>query len=93
MPKLLAGSELTIRNTFVETAYRRDYVDGRVYHIGIGWRVRAECCDHSDCFMYSGCVKSPDGYVFEDYNEAVRFAEDAIGTSRITGTGFWVEYD
>jgi hypothetical protein len=93
MPKLHAGSEYIIRATFVETAYRREYVEGRVYHIGIGWRVRAECCDHSDCFIYSGCTESADGYIFESYNAAVEFAEDAIGKNRITCVGNWVEYD
>jgi len=93
MPRSLAANVFIIRAAWVEPIYRRDYVDGRMYRIGIGWRVRAECCDHYDCFLYSGCSESTEAYVFENYSAAVKFAEDAVGAHRVANSGYWVECD
>ena len=97
MPRSLAANIFTICDAWVERAYRRDYFDGEFNLVGTGWRVRAICCGHSDDFYYSGCVPSPGGYVFEDegegegYDEAVAFANNSIGKSRISAVECWVE--
>jgi len=88
MPKSLAANVFIVRAAWVEPIYRRA---GEFNLVGTGWRVRAICCGHSDDFYYSGCVKTPGGYIFEDYDEAVKFASNSIGKSRISATGCWVE--